>query len=358
MVIAISLYNIRNAANYPLGAAIAAVVLSFALSASAQQVRNYSGEFLQLGVGARSLGLGGAAAAISDDATAGYWNPAGLSALMFPMVTAMHETRFDGTVQYNYGALAVPLDPRTTAALSVLHIGVDNILDTRNALVDINNNGQLDPDEYLDYTKVSKFSNFDWIAILSLAKRMDNDLAWGVNAKLVYRRLDPQTTGTGIGFDVGARYRLSGALTVAAVAEDITTTLLSYSSGTKELVSPTLKLGADYVWKITADSAHRLMPTVDADLRFEDRRQVAQVHAGPISADLHEGLEYQFKNLFAIRAGYNEMNMWSAGAGVLLGKFHIDYAYLGTSANDQLGATHRVSFTFLMDSPKWKRKDS
>src|ERR1019366_8881146 len=123
----------------------------------AQTVEDYAGEFLELGVGARSLALGGAGTAISEDATAGYWNPAGLNALKYPMVMAMHESRFDGTVQYDYGAFAMPLNATSSASLSIFHIGVSNILDTRNALVDLNNNGQLDPGEYLDYNKVTTF---------------------------------------------------------------------------------------------------------------------------------------------------------------------------------------------------------
>jgi len=335
----------------------------------AQTVRDYAGEFLELGVGARSLALGGAGAAISDDATAGYWNPAGLNQLGFPMVTAMHESRFDGTVQYNYGALAFPLDARSSAAVSILHIGVSDILDTRNALVDLNNNGQLDQNEYLDYNKVSSFGNYDWVAILSYAKDISPlagvlapgvssngyQLSWGVNAKLIYRRLDPQTTATGIGFDVAGRYKPDNAWTLAAVIQDITTTLLSYSTGTKELVSPTLKLGADYVWLITSDGNHRLMPTIDADLRFENRGQDAQLYIGPVSADLHEGLEYSFKDLFSIRTGYNDMKMWSVGAGITISKLHIDYAYLNASGQDQLGSTHRLSLSFVLTNPKWKR---
>jgi hypothetical protein len=347
--------------------------LFWAVPSLAQTVRDYSGEFLELGVGARSLALGGAGAAISQDASAGYWNPAGLGALSFPMVTAMHESRFDGTVQYNYGALAIPLDARTTAAISILHIGVSGILDTRNALVNFDKTGQLDPNNYLNYDRVSSFDNYDWVAILSFGKLAGpsrvlilspdsasagpDEFAWGVNAKLIYRRLDPQTTATGIGFDLAARYQATDALTVAAVAQDITTTLLSYSTGTKELVSPTLKLGASYLWNITSDGAHRLLSTIDADIRFEGRGNVAQVHAGPLSADFHEGLEYQFKNLFALRGGYNDMKMWSVGVGVAISKLRIDYAYLGFNAQDQLGATHRISMSFLLDQPKWKRKE-
>ena len=331
------------------------IILAASLPLRAQTVADYAGEFLELGVGARSLALGGAGAAISEDATAGYWNPAGLNALRFPMLTAMHESRFDGTVNYDYGAFALPLNQNSSAALSILHIGVSDILDTRNALVDINNNGQLDPNEYLDYSKVTTFGNYDWVAMLSYAKLVNSKISWGVNAKLIYRRLDPETTGSGLGFDAAVRYQPNEALTLAAVAQDITTTLLSYSTGTKELVSPTLIFGAAYLWKITSDGNHRLLPTVDADLRFENRGVDAQLHAGPVSADFHEGLEYEYKNIFALRGGYNDMHMWSAGAGITFSKFHIDYAYLGANAQDQLGSTHRISISFLLDNPKWKR---
>ena len=333
----------------------------------AQSVASYSGEFLQLGVGARSLAMGGAGVAISEDATAGYWNPAGLSELQFPMVTGMHESRFDATVKYDYGAVGIPLDARTSAGLSILHLGIGDIRDTRNALVDLNNNGQLDPDEYLNYNKVRTFSNYDWVGIISFAKHIDipesrgvllphpvpSWFTWGINAKIVYRRLDPQTTGTGIGFDIGVRY-IKNNLILAAVAEDITTTLLSYTSGTKELVSPTLKLGAKYKWSYKDDNVHNFTPTVDADFRFEKR--VGQLEAGPISLDLHEGIEYAYKDIFALRAGYNDMGMWSAGAGIAFSKFHVDYAYLAMNGQDQLGPTHRISFSILLDQPKWMRK--
>ncbi|MDD9974878.1 MAG: hypothetical protein OXU27_12775, partial [Candidatus Poribacteria bacterium] len=40
---------------------------------------NYTGDFLTNGVGGRALGLGGAYVGIADDATAAYWNPAGIA---------------------------------------------------------------------------------------------------------------------------------------------------------------------------------------------------------------------------------------------------------------------------------------
>ena len=39
----------------------------------------YAGEWLQIGVGGRPKGMGGAYVALVDDVTSGYWNPGGLS---------------------------------------------------------------------------------------------------------------------------------------------------------------------------------------------------------------------------------------------------------------------------------------
>ncbi|MFI5264224.1 MAG: hypothetical protein ACHQM6_06895, partial [Candidatus Kapaibacterium sp.] len=80
------------------------------------------------------------------------------------------------------------------------------------------------------------------------------------------------------------------------------------------------------------------------------------VHVGPLSSDFHFGLEYQFKRLIAIRAGYNDVKMFTVGAGLRLPRLSIDYAFQSFSAQDQLGNTHRISFTLSLEQEKWKRK--
>src|SRR5580704_2420324 len=55
------------------------------------------GQFMQFGVGGRAMAMGGAYYAISDDATAAYWNPAGLAQLQRKELTAMQATLFEQT---------------------------------------------------------------------------------------------------------------------------------------------------------------------------------------------------------------------------------------------------------------------
>ncbi len=63
--------------------------------------------FLDIGVGARALGMGGAYTALADDANALYWNPAGLAKLEKREFTASHAELFEST-RHDFLAYAHP----------------------------------------------------------------------------------------------------------------------------------------------------------------------------------------------------------------------------------------------------------
>ena len=87
-------------------AAIGLVSLMFTM-AHAQDAPKYSNEFLTIGVGARSLGMGYSHVAAVNDVTAGYWNPAGLLGVRGDLqVGAMHSEYFAGIAKYDYIAIA------------------------------------------------------------------------------------------------------------------------------------------------------------------------------------------------------------------------------------------------------------
>ena len=76
----------------------------------AQGSAGQAGEFLRWGVGSKALGLGRAFTSVADDASALYWNPAGLSALSRIGGTFMftHVPMNEGA-SFNYLASAIPL---------------------------------------------------------------------------------------------------------------------------------------------------------------------------------------------------------------------------------------------------------
>ncbi|MCX8011364.1 MAG: PorV/PorQ family protein [Ignavibacteria bacterium] len=312
----------------------------------------YAGEFLAIGVGGRPLGMGSAFAAIVNDATAGYWHPAGLSRLNYPQGILMHDERFGGLVNYDYGAVAIPYKNDMSLGISVIRLGVDGIPDTRNALIDLNGNLKFDPDERLDYSKITEFNYADWAFYFTFAKRLNEDFSYGANAKIIRRDIG-DFGAWGIGFDVGLCYSPFENFFLGLNAQDITTTLLAWDTGTNQLVSPTLKLGTAY--QINALSG-KFTPAVDFDIRFENRKSASMFNVGPISFDTHLGLEYIYKNLFAVRAGYNEVKQFTIGAGIILPKLSIDYSFVKfTKAEDDLGDTHRISLILTLEEPKYKK---
>jgi hypothetical protein len=265
-------------------------------------VAKYAGEFISLGVGGRALALGGAYVALANDVTAGYWNPAGLAHLNYRR-RACDEHR--SLVNHDYGAVAIPVGGRTSIGLSLIRLGVDDIPDTRNAGVDINGNVTYDPNQFsrVDPDRVTYFNAADYALYFTYAQRYSDDFTYGANVKLIRRDLG-DASATGIGFDVGVWYTPFENIVLGANIQDITTTFLAWSTGRNELISPTMKVGSAYLIEALGG---RFAPALDVDVRFENRKYASTAHLGPVSFDLHGGLEFQFKELIALRAGYSDV---------------------------------------------------
>jgi hypothetical protein len=297
--------------------------------------------------------MGGAYVSLVNDVTAGFWNPGALSRINYPQIALMHDERFGNLVNYDYGSIAVPWGPKVSIGFSIIRLGVDDIGDTRNALMDLNNNGYFDAGDRLDYSKITFFNASDWAFFLTYSKRHSEKLSYGLNLKIITRNI-AEGNALGIGFDVGAIYNVTPVFRVGANLQDITTTLLAWNTGRKELITPTAKIGGSYDLDIFSHS--RITPAVDFDLRFENRKFASLAHVGPVSFDMHAGLEYGFKNLFAIRVGYNDVKQLTLGAGLKFPKLNLDYSFAKFDGTDQLGNTHRISVIFTLEEEKFKRK--
>jgi hypothetical protein len=321
-------------------------------------ISKYAGEFMSIGVGGRALGMGGAFVAVANDVTSGYYNPAGLANINYPQLALMHSEQFGNLVNYDYGAVAIPYSKDMSFGLSIMRLGVDGIPDTRNALYDANGDGIIDINsDRLDYSKITEFSNQDWAFYLTFAKRQSENFYWGINAKIIKRDL-AEYNATGIGFDVGAFYIPLNNLYLGANLQDATTTLIAWSTGRNELVSPTLKVGSAY--KIVEFLGGYIMPALDFDIRFENRQFASNFNLGPVSFDMHAGFEYSFKNIVAVRAGYNDVKQFTIGAGVKLPKLNIDYSFarFSESESDRLPDSHRISLILTLEEPKFLREGS
>jgi hypothetical protein len=82
--------------------------VAFSAGAGAQDLAHYPGAFYNIGYGARTMAMGGAATALSDDAFGGLWNPAGLSRLAQPAAGFYFMRQF-GLVPYLAATYVHPL---------------------------------------------------------------------------------------------------------------------------------------------------------------------------------------------------------------------------------------------------------
>lgn len=344
-------------------------LMLFSIDAAGQSFTNakFGGDFLSVGAGARALGMGSAHAAITNDVTSAYWNPAGLTHVQELDIAYMHSERFAGIVSYDYGAIAYPLkSTESTIALSIFRQGVDNIANTLNAWDRERNLPRENPQDFIE-----EFSVADMAFIFSYAQKATENAAWGVNAKIVNHRLGPFADAWGYSIDAGAQYTFGNTM-LGVHLMDLTTMMKFWTvhesefgdfeetfgdeipSGQNERVLPTLKVGAGHTrqW-----GDFRLTGALDVDMRFENRRTFF-INAGRISFEPHAGLETTYKNRLSLRAGLTDFTTDSRnsiyisptlGAGLHLSSVFIDYGFAnfggGASA---LGVTHRISARFTL----------
>lgn len=334
---------------------LAACVFSFSSGLAGDfGTAKYAGEFLGLGVGGRSLGMGGAFVSLARDVTAGYWNPAGLAFLKYPEIMLMHSSQFSGVVNYDYGSFGLPVGKRNSFGISIFRVGVDNIKKTalRNPDVGlgdtyVDENGQLVRNTpFVD----DVFGSTDYAFFFTYSKRVSNGFSYGGNVKLLNRSLG-DNSAWGVGFDVGFMFNPVSELIIGINLQDVTSTVLAWDTGRRELITPSLRTGVSYPITFSAMGG-QMQPALDFIIRFENRKQSAQAHIGNTSVDVNLGWEYRYRDIFAIRVGSTEVGQFTAGAGLHFPKLHLDYAFLG---HEELGNTHRISARLTLEEPRFKR---
>lgn len=364
---------------------ILSVTLLYCVNSFAQ-IRIYSNEFLNIGAGSRAFGMGGAQVASVSDATAGYWNPAGLTAVKNdPSLSLMHAEYFAGIGKYDFGALAIPVaNNKRTIGLSFLRFAVDDIPNTLYLI---------EPDGSVNYANLRSFSSADYAVILSVAQKIketeNKSMSVGVNAKVIHRKVGSFATAWGFGLDVG--FQMKGKnWSVGAAARDITTTFNAWSFSfterekevlfltnneipvkSTELTAPRLVLGGAYDFRFRKNLS--LKAEVNLDLTFDGQRNTV-ISSDVINADPRIGAELNIKDVFFLRGGIfnfqktladgdtlNQKKVWiyqpGAGAGFKLGNsFYVDYAFTNLANQSNPLYTHIVSLRLDLMKPKNQKK--
>ena len=338
-----------------------AVALGFAavsMRAIAEE-GSHAAEFLSHGVGARALGMGSSFVSIADDATAVYWNPAGLAQIPRRAFAMMYSDSFGtaqggflskGLVAYNFASYAQQVEGIGSMGVSWIRLGVDDIPHT--TFVDINGNGRLgdfldkdgdgikDPGElYIDRPEVAGyFSNVDNALLISYARQVHPNISIGGNLKLLRQSLF-ENSGNGFGLDLGLMLKPLNGLHVGAVLADATGTQIHWNTADAPVFTrnPRLRFGMSY--RISLPVIGKATFGVDLET---DRKDLQTT--GAHERVVRFGGEYWLFDAVALRMGA-EGSRLTAGAGLHLrfGEVALfaDYAF---NAHD-LGNSQRISIS-------------
>ena len=329
--------------NWP--AIAAAICMVWVLSlAPAVRADHYAGEFLQVAVGARALGLGGAYCSLTQDGWGPYWNPAGSAYQERVELSLMHATLFD-LAQHEYLNLALPLPNRATLSLSWIRLGVDDIPVFPDP--GRTSDGELRPVEEWAIDPEEFFNDSEDAFIFTFAKmiNVNLDLGWqyfvvplkipvGLNLKYIHQSLG-DASATGMGVDLGAQLGFGmdrlldfdplGDFAAGLNLQNIGKTALSWDTETRhrDHIPFNLKFGFSYLQPLSAAGTEAIF-AYDRDTVYGGKN--------------HFGLEFAYRNLLALRIGAEGKEL-TMGAGLHIWQLNLDYAFISYS----LGNIHRIS---------------
>lgn len=339
----------------------------------AQTARQYSNEFMNIGVDAAALGMSGAVTALSKDVNSGYWNPAGLVHLEDNALALMHSSYFANIADYNYVAFAMPLDDRSAVGLSLIRFGVDDILDTTK-LIDEQGN--------INYDRINLFSAADYGITFSYARKLPiPGLNYGVNAKVIRRIIGDFASSWGFGLDVGIQFETK-RWKFGVMARDITTTFNAWSFDedrlqdiqnaipgqnqdepeSTEITLPKLHIGIAKEFIFNYD--YSLKTELDLICRFEQNNDL--ISTSFVSINPAFGFEFGYLELIYLRGGVgnfqNELQFDNSqeltfqpnlGVGFKYNGVSIDYAI--TDIGDQSVALYSNVFSLSIDLGIFRR---
>lgn len=235
--------------------------------------------YLRIGVGARALGMGGAFVSICNDASAIYWNPAGLIQLTQREITSM-ASLMSLDRNYNFLNYVVPLEDKiNTIGISWINFAVKDLRE----FVRENNQDK----------ELGKFNDTENTFMLSCARNLNDKLSMGVNLKYLTQGMNTQKThpkgrnkASGVGIDIGTLYKISDNVQVGLMLQDIRS-YLKWETNHVDRLPLVVKLGVS-----TKFFDDRL--TLATDLE-----QVEDNHRTKIYA----GLEYWLRENIGLRCG-------------------------------------------------------
>lgn len=310
-------------------------------TASAQIIPGLGGEragttaasFLKIGVGGRASAIGEAFAALANDVSALYWNPAGITQLKKNNVHFSHIEYVAG-VQHEFFGYVRKIGTFNAVGLSIVALHTDDMAVTT---------------EVQPFGTGETFGFSDIMIGLSFAREFTDRFSTGVTVKYVRESL-ADVHMSGVLIDAGTLYKIG--FRGARFAVSITNFGPEFeTSGTLRDFLGTLRKDVDFE-SFPAPLLLRVGLAFDL-INTENSRVVLAFqldHPNDESENLNCGGEYWFNDRIALRAGYkkvDEIGGLSLGFGLEIPiesmNLQLDYSF---SEFGVLGNLNRFSFNF------------
>ena len=279
---------------------------------SKDDIGSTTAQFLKLGIGAKSAGMGNAVTSVYNGTDAIYWNPANLTYAEKKELSFSHTIWFED-VNYEWLAFVLPTTEYGVFGLGMQYVSYGTIDKIDNQQISDGSISPLDMALYLSYAN------------------SNGKLDFGLNFKYIYSKIEESASA--IALDLGAKYNLTDKIAIGAALTNFGTEM-KFDKETESL--PLLfKVGASYF--VIKDWL------VSLDLNFPNDNE-AYVNLGT-----QYGIEIADNLNFALRAGYEGRNKdipgfnWiNLGFGFEYLDYIFDYAFVPYG---DIGMTHRFSFS-------------
>ena len=292
------------------------LLLSFLCSAlmfGQTKVGSTAAPFLDLGIGPRAIAMGGAFVATADDATALYWNPAGIARAQANEVLASHTEWFAG-ITYNWVGAMVQMGDIGAAGLSVTYLNYGSIEVTTDAQQD--GTGEF-------------YQPSDLALALSYGYNLTDRFSLGLSMKYINQRIY-HSSASAFAVDLGTLFTSDiYGLRIGASISNFGTDMQMDGKDLEVLhdIDPNINGNNDQVLaKYVTDSwplplTFRVGLAKDFMLSDMNRLTLAvdANHPNDNSEGLNVGAEYAFDENVMLRAGYKSLFVQNSEEGLTLG---------------------------------------
>ncbi len=294
----------------------------------AQRAGTSTAQFLKIGVGPRATAMGESFVAIANDASALYWNPAGISQFDQNEILVSH-TNWVVDIRHQFVGMVYHLTHDDAVGVSLTSLHTDDMPVTT----------EFQP------TGTGEYFRFSDLAVgLSYSRRMTPQFSFGATIRYIEETFDILKM-RGVVLDFGTYYWTGlGTSRFSAVVSNFGSQIRP--TGSKTLVggttisqfqefSPPIMFRFGFAFEPLQDETNSITTSIQLN------------HPNDNSENVGFGVEYQWMKTFFLRGGYKlnvDEQALSAGAGVstLLSMFrlNVDYSYISFA---RLGPVHRIS---------------